>query len=141
MGILPLIGAAVPWRVIGISAGALAMGSAILLYMAQAKRIERLEEERAAAVASAASSARLLQIQSEESARILAALDKASGKKTTVHKAAENERRRVFNAPPSDDGSLAPILRRQLDELPKRAGADFYSNPETTDTVRASDAK
>ena len=53
MGFFQLIGAAMPWRVIGLGAGALAICGAILLYFAQAKRIEHLNEERAAAVASA----------------------------------------------------------------------------------------
>ena len=98
MGILQLIGAAVPWRVIGLGAGALAICGAILLYFAQMKRIERLDEERAVAVASAAVNAHLLQIQNEESVRIRVALTDATKVKASIRKSADVQRRNIFNA-------------------------------------------
>jgi hypothetical protein len=131
MGILQLIGAAVPWKGIGVGAGALAICGAVLLFFAQTKRIEHLDEERAAAVVSAASASRLLQIQIEENARIGAALDAADRAKTIARKAAESQRRKIFNASPNEDGPLAAVLRRQLDELPERSTADFDSGTAT----------
>lgn len=141
MGILQLIGAAVPWRAIGLGAGALAICGAVLLYFAQSKRIEQLDEERTAAVASAAANAQLLQIQSAENVRIRAVLADATKAKISVRKSSEIQRRNIFNAPPVDDGSLAPILRRQLDELPERTSDNVYSGSPPINSAGTPDAK
>jgi hypothetical protein len=142
MGFLNLLGAAVPWKVIGFGAGALAICGAVALILAQAKAFGRLETERIAAVASAAANAAAAAYERDENARIRAAAERADAAKATLRRKFDDDRRRIYDAPSTDDGPLAPVLRRQLDGLQQRADDDeSYRAPAAGNSAKPAESQ
>lgn len=88
-----------------------------------AKRAATSEALLRASIAIGNANAQLAQNQAKTAKRIDAVASLASLRKAEI-RAKSGEVRKVINdAPPENDGPLAPVLRDQLDRLPKPASA------------------
>lgn len=117
---------ALPWRAIGIAAAVLFALLALGYVVGTIKRAGMLEAQRDTALAAAAANAQIAEWQAEDHAKVLAAMAANTNTRAGIRSGADVNRRAITNAPPSDDGPLAPVLRRTLDRLrgPAGPGAD-----------------
>lgn len=119
---LGLLAGAIPWRLVAILAGVAGILLGAVYVTGQIKKIGRLESELGIAVGAARINAQTVKIERAEyerreaiAGRRDALLAKIRGKHATV-------RKEIASAPASDDGPVAPVLRRQLERMRQQAG-------------------
>lgn len=127
MPLLGLLGGAIPFRLILIVAGAIAAVGVWFTILGQAKQIGGLKKDLDAAMATADRNAAMAEAQRAEFERVQSILDTAEKEKAKIRDTVKIRRKVITDAPQSDDGPIAPILRRTLDGLRVGAKSDSGS--------------
>lgn len=113
----------IPWRLVavaGIIAG-LAIGA---MYVAgQLKKIGRLESELTIATNVARINATTVKIERAEYARREEIAGRRDAQLAKIRGNHAQVRKEIASAPATDDGPLAPVLRRQLERMRGQAGS------------------
>jgi hypothetical protein len=122
MPLLGLLGGAIPWRVILVAGIAAAAFGIWLTILSQAKQIGALTKDRDAAIATADQNAKIAETQRAEFNRVQSILDAAEAEKIKLRDRSTARRKVINDAPKTDDGPIAPVLRRSLDGLRFKAG-------------------
>lgn len=123
MPFLGLLGGAIPWRLVALIAGALAAVAVFLFVVGTIKENGKLKVDLTQAVETSNANAAAAEAQRLETARIQDVADGAAKTKIIIRRVADVKRKEIVDAPPSDDGPLAPVLRRALDGLQRREDA------------------
>ncbi|MGE3476977.1 MAG: hypothetical protein AB7H70_14340 [Rhodospirillaceae bacterium] len=89
-----------------------------------AARARTSEALLASAVAMGNANAEVARLQALQTRRIDAIASVNALKKRDLRMDSDTRRKVIHDAPPNADGPLAPVLRDQLDRLPKPPGAD-----------------
>lgn len=123
----------IPWRLIGIVVGAISIAACSLGFA----HISRLESQLDTVSRIANDNAVMA-----EDARL--AMDRANTIAAQVaqnanvtHRKFSERRRKAVDAPPTDDGPLAPVLRRVLDGLSGENGDEVGSNANASATGKS----
>lgn len=125
---MPAIGLllnAIPFKYIAIVVGGLAIAFVGLFVVGQIKKVGVLEAQNQTLQSTNSTNAQLYLEEQQENIRkdqIIADLSKT---KTTNRKHSDSIRAEIRNAPETDNGTIAPVLRRQLDRLPINEGASL----------------
>lgn len=113
---------ALPWRAIGIAAAVIVGLLAVAYVVGTIKRAGMLEAQRDTALAAAAANAQIAEWQAQDHAKVLAVLEENGKVRAGTRAKADANRKAITDAPPQDDGPLAPVLRRTLDRLRGEGG-------------------
>lgn len=113
---MPLL-SLIPGRALIIGAAVVVALIIGLYVVGQLKRVGKLEGQLDASIELSNQNAEIAEKQRAEMER-LQGIDAENAKlRARLRRASDDNRRAISNAPPSDDGPLAPVLRRQLDSL------------------------
>jgi hypothetical protein len=119
-----------PWKLIGIALAALAImsmvGMGIHTIRTQAADLATMTDQRDTAVAAAKTNAEAIEKLKRQHARDMAAIvdDQTKAKERAAR--SDSIKKEIANAPASDDGPVAPVLRSTLSRL--RNGAKPPAN-------------
>ena len=113
----------IPWKLVGILAGVAAVCFAVWLILHQAKEIGALAIERDNAIVVGNKNAAIAESRHKAAVHLGEIVRKLAVEKDAIRKNANARRQKIIDAPPSDDGELAPVLRRTLDGLRPSSGS------------------
>lgn len=114
-----LLLSAIPWRlvaILGLCAGLL-LGA--MWVTSQIKKVGKLEAQLDQAIEVSNTNAEIARKAAEDYARINSIMLEGSKAKAAIRTKADARRTKIYEAPETDDGPLAPILRGTLDGLPE----------------------
>jgi len=107
----------IPWKLVGIVVGCAMLALGALYIVGIIKENGSLKVQLDNAIEVANSNAENLRLERIEHQRIETITTEVVTNKTQNRKKADTVRKEIVNAPPTDDGPIAPVLRRQLDRL------------------------
>ena len=120
--LLKLLGGGIPWKLLGVIGIAAGVAIGAVYFVRQVKLAGIYEAQRDTALAASAENARLAQWQAEESQRLQGIVAENAKEKAAQRRRYDQLRRSIADAPDTEDGPLAAVLRHTLDGLREPEG-------------------